>query len=162
MRKPTFYCCLKHRRIKAQAIWVQVTDDFFTHLGRNERVYLVFTNCDKYEERRKDDQTRPLALLRLPPPNEALDGKKQTGPCPWSSVRSTDASPTSLHARALSCLSLMRGCEEGNMSSPSPGFVLGSAAGANSTSLPVSVIASRRRQLIWRCCKLSSAYYPRN
>ena len=70
MRKPTFYCCLRHRRIKAQAIWVQVTDDFFTHLGRNERVYLVFTNYDKCEERRKDDQTRPLALLRLLPPND--------------------------------------------------------------------------------------------
>jgi hypothetical protein len=28
MRKPTFYCCLKHCRIKAQANRVQVTDDF--------------------------------------------------------------------------------------------------------------------------------------
>ena len=100
MRKPTFYCCLKHRRIKAQAIWVQVTDDFFTHLGRNKRVHLVFTSCDQCQERQDEDHTRLLALLRLPPPPEVFERKKQTFLCPWSSVRSTDASPTSLPTRA--------------------------------------------------------------
>jgi hypothetical protein len=47
MRKPTFYCCLKHCRIKAQANWVQVTDDFFTSPGTKQRAHLVFPNCEK-------------------------------------------------------------------------------------------------------------------
>jgi hypothetical protein len=46
MGKPTFLCCLDHKKIRSQELWIQVSDEFFDQLGGTEEVHLIFTSCD--------------------------------------------------------------------------------------------------------------------